>query len=112
MLIPPTKAIRVETHRTHPRPSASSQVMTFQSVNLYTLFHPQVNNEGFFAVEDGDLRTQRVLLSDVSTEAARAFLHYLYTADTSLPPQLTPDLSSLACRSALFFHLLHGFDIN
>lgn len=57
-----------------------------------------VNNEGFFAVEDGDLRTQRVLLSDVSTEAARAFLHYLYTADTSLPPQLTPDLSSLACR--------------
>ncbi|XP_045427298.1 structure-specific endonuclease subunit SLX4 isoform X2 [Pipistrellus kuhlii] len=57
-----------------------------------------VNNEGFFAVEDGDLRTQRVLLSDVSTEAARAFLHYLYTADTGLPPQLTPDLSSLACR--------------
>ncbi|XP_070269223.1 structure-specific endonuclease subunit SLX4 isoform X5 [Myotis yumanensis] len=57
-----------------------------------------VNSEGFFAVEDGDLRTQRVLLSDVSTEAARAFLHYLYTADTGLPPQLTPDLSSLACR--------------
>lgn len=77
--------------------------MAFQSVNLYTVFHPQVNSEGFFAVEDGDLRTQRVLLSDVSTEAARAFLHYLYTADTGLLPQLTPDLSSLACRSALFF---------
>ncbi|XP_036885753.1 structure-specific endonuclease subunit SLX4 isoform X1 [Sturnira hondurensis] len=57
-----------------------------------------VNSEGFFAVEDGDLRTQRVLLSDVSTEATRAFLQYLYTADTGLPPQLAPELSSLACR--------------
>ncbi|XP_036165560.1 structure-specific endonuclease subunit SLX4 isoform X4 [Myotis myotis] len=57
-----------------------------------------VNSEGFFAVEDGDLRTQRVLLSDVSAEAARAFLRYLYTADPGLLPQLTPDLSSLACR--------------
>ncbi|XP_066238795.1 structure-specific endonuclease subunit SLX4 [Saccopteryx leptura] len=57
-----------------------------------------VNSEGFFAAEDGDLRTQRVLLSDVSAEAARAFLRYLYAADPGLPPQLVPDLSSLACR--------------
>lgn len=82
--------------------------MTVRSVN-YTVFHPQVNSEGFFAVEDGDLRTQRVLLSDVSTEATRAFLQYLYTADTDLPPQLGPELTSLACRSALFFPFLHGF---
>ncbi|KAM5198617.1 structure-specific endonuclease subunit SLX4 isoform 3-T8 [Hipposideros larvatus] len=57
-----------------------------------------VNSEGFFAVEDGDLRTQRVLLSDMSMEATCAFLHYLYTADTGLPSQLVPDLSSLARR--------------
>uniref|UniRef100_I3MBM1 Structure-specific endonuclease subunit SLX4 n=1 Tax=Ictidomys tridecemlineatus TaxID=43179 RepID=I3MBM1_ICTTR len=59
--------------------------------------HTSVNNEGFSAVEDGDL-TQRVLLSNVSFEAACAFLHYLYTADTSLPPCLVPALSSLALR--------------
>lgn len=61
-----------------------------------------MNSEGFFAVEDGDLRTQRVLLSDVSAEAMRAFLHYLYTADTGLPPQLAPDLSFLARRYGFF----------
>ncbi|XP_027973336.1 structure-specific endonuclease subunit SLX4 isoform X1 [Eumetopias jubatus] len=57
-----------------------------------------VNSEGFFAVEDGDLRSQRVLLSDVSTEAARALLHYLYTADPGVPPRLAPGLSALAHR--------------
>ncbi|XP_062035716.1 structure-specific endonuclease subunit SLX4 isoform X2 [Lepus europaeus] len=56
-----------------------------------------VNNEGFCAVEDGD-RSQRVLLSDVSAEAVRAFLQYLYTADSSLPPRLAPDLRALALR--------------
>lgn len=62
------------------------------------MFLPQVNSEGFFASEDGDVRAQRVLLSDVSTEAACVFLHYLYTADAALPPWLAPDLSSLAHR--------------
>ncbi|KAM5227750.1 structure-specific endonuclease subunit SLX4 [Ctenodactylus gundi] len=56
-----------------------------------------INNEGFSAVEDGDA-TQRVLLSDVSTEATHAFLRYLYTADAGLPPCLLPDLSALARR--------------
>ncbi|XP_023369616.1 structure-specific endonuclease subunit SLX4 isoform X1 [Otolemur garnettii] len=61
------------------------------------LLSQYVNNEGFSAVEEGIL-TQRVLLSDVSTEGAYAFLHYLYTADTGLPPHLTPELRSLALR--------------
>ncbi|XP_035303977.1 structure-specific endonuclease subunit SLX4, partial [Cricetulus griseus] len=56
-----------------------------------------VNAEGFSAVEDGDL-TQRILLSDVSAEAAQAFLNYLYMADTDMPPSLAPDLRSLALR--------------
>ncbi|XP_031216860.1 structure-specific endonuclease subunit SLX4 isoform X4 [Mastomys coucha] len=56
-----------------------------------------VNAEGFSAVEDGDL-TQRVLLSDVSSETAHAFLNYLYMADTDMPPSLAPDLRSLALR--------------
>ena len=64
-----------------------------------------MNSEGFFAVEDGDLRSQRVLLSDVSTEAIHALLHYLYTADPGVPPQLAPDLSALAHRSECLCHL-------
>ncbi|XP_029426004.1 structure-specific endonuclease subunit SLX4 isoform X2 [Nannospalax galili] len=56
-----------------------------------------VNSDGFSAVEDGDL-TQRILLNDVSPEAAHAFLNYLYMADTDLPPSLAPDLRSLALR--------------
>ncbi|XP_051037267.1 structure-specific endonuclease subunit SLX4 [Phodopus roborovskii] len=56
-----------------------------------------VNAEGFSAVEDGDL-TQRILLRDVSSEAAQAFLNYLYMADTDVPPSLAPDLRSLALR--------------
>uniref|UniRef100_A0A8C0DFC5 Structure-specific endonuclease subunit SLX4 n=1 Tax=Balaenoptera musculus TaxID=9771 RepID=A0A8C0DFC5_BALMU len=62
------------------------------------LLMQHVSVEGFFAIEDGDMRTQRVLLSDVSAEAARMFLRYLYAADTALTPQLAPDLSSLAHR--------------
>ncbi|XP_054445483.1 structure-specific endonuclease subunit SLX4 [Pteronotus mesoamericanus] len=79
----------------------SGEVLYAHKFVLYArcpLLIQYVNSEGFFAAEDGDLRTQRVLLSDVSTEATRAFLHYLYTADTGLPPQLAPDLRSLACR--------------
>ncbi|XP_052053886.1 structure-specific endonuclease subunit SLX4 isoform X2 [Apodemus sylvaticus] len=59
-----------------------------------------VNTEGFCAVEDGDL-TQRVLLSDVSSEAALAFLNYLYMANADMPPSLVPALRSLALRFAV-----------
>ncbi|KAL1778410.1 structure-specific endonuclease subunit SLX4 isoform X1 [Sigmodon hispidus] len=64
-----------------------------------------VNSEGFSAVEDGDL-TQRILLSDVSSEATQTFLNYLYMADTDIPPSLAPDLRSLALRFGLR-ELLH-----
>ncbi|XP_006874965.1 PREDICTED: structure-specific endonuclease subunit SLX4 [Chrysochloris asiatica] len=79
----------------------SGEVLYAHKFVLYArcpLLIQHVNREGFVAIEDGDLRTQRVLLSDVSTEAARAFLHYLYTADTGLSFSLAPDLHSLALR--------------
>lgn len=71
-----------------------------------------MNSEGFFVVEDGDPRSQRVLLSDVSTEAARALLHYLYTADPGVPPRLAPDLCALAHRSGGSSRLPLASDIN
>ncbi|XP_074136086.1 structure-specific endonuclease subunit SLX4 isoform X2 [Sminthopsis crassicaudata] len=57
-----------------------------------------VHNEGFFVVEDGDLRTRRILLNDVSTETAHMFLQYLYTADIDIPAHLLTGLQSLALR--------------
>ncbi|XP_055265324.1 structure-specific endonuclease subunit SLX4 isoform X2 [Moschus berezovskii] len=79
----------------------SGEVLCAHKFVLYArcpLLMQHVNSEAFLAEEDGDLRRQRVLLSDVSTEAAQAFLHYLYAADTILTPQLAPDLRSLAQR--------------
>ncbi|XP_033091812.1 structure-specific endonuclease subunit SLX4 isoform X1 [Trachypithecus francoisi] len=78
----------------------SGEVLYAHKFVLYArcpLLIQYVNNEGFSAVEDG-IPTQRVLLGDVSTEATCAFLHYLYTADTGLPPGLSSELSSLAHR--------------
>ncbi|XP_072459288.1 structure-specific endonuclease subunit SLX4 isoform X2 [Notamacropus eugenii] len=57
-----------------------------------------VHDEGFFVVEDGNLRTRRVLLNEVSTETAHMFLQYLYTADTNIPCHLFTELQSLAIR--------------
>ncbi|XP_070316915.1 structure-specific endonuclease subunit SLX4 isoform X5 [Odocoileus virginianus] len=79
----------------------SGEVLYAHKFVLYArcpLLMQHVNSEGFLAEEDGDLRRQRVLLSDVSAEAAEAFLHYLYAADSVLTPQLAPDLRSLAQR--------------
>ncbi|XP_006897541.1 PREDICTED: structure-specific endonuclease subunit SLX4 [Elephantulus edwardii] len=79
----------------------SGEVLYAHKFVLYArcpLLIQHVNSEGFFAVEDGDMRVQRVLLSDVSTQVVHAFLHYLYTADASLNSRLTPDLRSLALR--------------
>ena len=53
-------------------------------------------------MEDGDL-TQRILLNDVSSEAALAFLNYLYMADTDMPPSLAHELRALALRLGLYF---------
>lgn len=82
----------------------SGEVLHAHTFVLYArcpLLFQYVSREGFSAVEDGEPRTQRVLLSDVSPETARAFLHYLYTADSGLPPELAPGLSALAHRFGL-----------
>ena len=85
------------------------RVTAVPSVTLPCASVPQINSEAFLAEEDGDLRHQRVLLRDVSAEAAQAFLYYLYAADTVLTPQLAADLRSLAQRPGLFFPLTSRF---
>ncbi|KAM8798343.1 structure-specific endonuclease subunit SLX4 [Eudromia elegans] len=57
-----------------------------------------VYKEGFYVNEDGDEQTRRVLLSDVTEEAAHAFLRYLYTADADIPARILPQLRALATR--------------
>lgn len=61
-------------------------------------FPAQVHSEGLVVEEDGAAPTRRVLLSDVSAEAAAAFLRYLYAADTNFPAGLWPQLQALAAR--------------
>ncbi|XP_017664515.1 PREDICTED: structure-specific endonuclease subunit SLX4 isoform X1 [Lepidothrix coronata] len=57
-----------------------------------------VHSQGFVVEEDGAAPTRRVLLSDVTAEAAGAFLRYLYAADTHVPAGLRPQLGALAAR--------------
>ncbi|XP_038275258.1 structure-specific endonuclease subunit SLX4 isoform X2 [Dermochelys coriacea] len=57
-----------------------------------------VHGEGFLVEEDGNLQTRRVLLSEVTVEAAHAFLQYLYAADISIPAQVLSDVGALAVR--------------
>uniref|UniRef100_A0A669PMB2 Structure-specific endonuclease subunit SLX4 n=1 Tax=Phasianus colchicus TaxID=9054 RepID=A0A669PMB2_PHACC len=47
-----------------------------------------VHSEGFLVEEDGNAQMHRVLLSDVTGEAARAFLRYLYAADADIPGEV------------------------
>ncbi|NXL86600.1 SLX4 endonuclease, partial [Alectura lathami] len=57
-----------------------------------------VHSEGFLAEEDGNAQTRRVLLGDVTAEAARAFLRYLYAADADIPAGVVPQVGALAAR--------------
>ncbi|XP_071427415.1 structure-specific endonuclease subunit SLX4 isoform X2 [Pithys albifrons albifrons] len=57
-----------------------------------------VHSQALVVEEDGMAPTRRVLLSDVTAEAAGAFLRYLYTADTHVPAGLQPQLGALAAR--------------
>ncbi|NXI71720.1 SLX4 endonuclease, partial [Anseranas semipalmata] len=57
-----------------------------------------VHSEGFLVEEDGNAQTRRVLLSDVTGEAACAFLRYLYAADTGIPAGMLPQVGALAAR--------------
>uniref|UniRef100_H3B0A2 Structure-specific endonuclease subunit SLX4 n=1 Tax=Latimeria chalumnae TaxID=7897 RepID=H3B0A2_LATCH len=58
----------------------------------------EVHSEGFLVEEDGNLRTRRLLLSEVTTEAVCVFLQYLYTASIEVPPRLLPEVQALAVR--------------
>ncbi|XP_010172114.1 structure-specific endonuclease subunit SLX4, partial [Antrostomus carolinensis] len=57
-----------------------------------------VHSQGFLAEEDGNAPTRRVLLSDVTGEAACAFLRYLYAADADIPAGVLPQVGALAAR--------------
>ncbi|NXJ14068.1 SLX4 endonuclease, partial [Odontophorus gujanensis] len=57
-----------------------------------------VHSEGFLVEEDGNTQIHRVLLSDVTGEAARAFLRYLYAADADIPAEVVPQVGALAAR--------------
>ncbi|XP_040503645.1 structure-specific endonuclease subunit SLX4 isoform X3 [Gallus gallus] len=57
-----------------------------------------VHSEGFLVEEDGNAQIRRVLLSDVTGEAARAFLRYLYAADADIPAEVVPQVGALAAR--------------
>ncbi|XP_062444232.1 structure-specific endonuclease subunit SLX4 [Rhea pennata] len=57
-----------------------------------------VHSEGFLVEEDGNAQTRRVLLSDVTGEAACAFLRYLYAAEADIPAGMLPQLGALAAR--------------
>ncbi|NWX08098.1 SLX4 endonuclease, partial [Caloenas nicobarica] len=57
-----------------------------------------VHSQGFLVEEDGNAQTRRVLLSDVTGEAACAFLRYLYAADADIPAGVLPQVGTLAAR--------------
>ncbi|XP_077172409.1 structure-specific endonuclease subunit SLX4 [Paroedura picta] len=58
-----------------------------------------VDQTGIWVAERGEeVKARRVLLSDVSGEAARVFLNYLYTAEHFIPPRVLSDVAALAIR--------------
>lgn len=65
---------------------------------MFAFLLPQVHREGFLVEEDGNAQTRRVLLSDMTGEAACAFLRYLYAADAGIPAGMLPQVRALAAR--------------
>ncbi|KAM8960397.1 structure-specific endonuclease subunit SLX4 [Pelodytes ibericus] len=57
-----------------------------------------VHTEGFWVEEASTSRVRRLLLNDVSVEAALSFLHFLYSACTDIPTQCLPHVCELARR--------------
>ncbi|KAL8175216.1 UNVERIFIED_CONTAM: hypothetical protein K2H54_016933 [Gekko kuhli] len=57
-----------------------------------------VDRTGFWVAEEGEAKARRVLLTDVSGEAARVFLSYLYTAEHLVPQHVLSDVAALAIR--------------
>ncbi|XP_075422477.1 structure-specific endonuclease subunit SLX4, partial [Ascaphus truei] len=57
-----------------------------------------VHTEGFWVNESSTGRVQRLLLNDVSAEAAVSFLRFLYSAGTDIHARCLPHVSELARR--------------
>ncbi|XP_069840209.1 structure-specific endonuclease subunit SLX4 [Dendropsophus ebraccatus] len=57
-----------------------------------------IHSEGFWVDESGIGRARRLLLNDVTAEAALCFLRFLYSAVTDIPGHCLPHVSELARR--------------
>ncbi|KAG8557607.1 hypothetical protein GDO81_016676 [Engystomops pustulosus] len=57
-----------------------------------------IHTEGFWVDESGIGRVRRLLLNDVSAEAALCFLRFLYSATTDIPSHCLPHVCELARR--------------
>ncbi|KAM3916409.1 structure-specific endonuclease subunit SLX4 [Leptodactylus fuscus] len=57
-----------------------------------------IHSEGFWVDESGAGRARRLLLNDVSAEAAHCFLRFLYSAVADIPSHCLPHVCELARR--------------
>ncbi|XP_077130714.1 structure-specific endonuclease subunit SLX4 isoform X2 [Ranitomeya variabilis] len=57
-----------------------------------------IHSEGFWVDESGMGRARRLLLNDVSAEAALCFLRFIYSATTDIPSHCLPHVCELARR--------------
>ncbi|XP_066432577.1 structure-specific endonuclease subunit SLX4 isoform X2 [Eleutherodactylus coqui] len=57
-----------------------------------------IHSEGFWVDESGMGRARRLLLNDVSAEAALCFLRFVYSATTDIPDHCLPHVCELARR--------------
>ncbi|XP_044160684.1 LOW QUALITY PROTEIN: structure-specific endonuclease subunit SLX4 [Bufo gargarizans] len=60
-----------------------------------------IHSEGFWVDESGMGRARRLLINDVSAEAALCFLRFLYAATTDFPSHCLPHVCELARRFGL-----------
>lgn len=74
------------------------------SVHMFVLYArcpllvEAVHSEGFYVDEASTGRVRRLLLNDVSAEAALVFLRFLYSAKTDIPSHCLPHVCELARR--------------
>ncbi|XP_073409619.1 structure-specific endonuclease subunit SLX4 isoform X2 [Dendrobates tinctorius] len=57
-----------------------------------------IHSEGFWVDESGTGRARRLLLNDVSAEAALCFLQFIYSATSDIPSHCLPHVCELARR--------------
>ncbi|MEQ2290737.1 hypothetical protein AMECASPLE_006119 [Ameca splendens] len=79
----------------------SGEIFFAHSFMVYArcpLLAEMVHESGFGVQEEGMPAAQRVLLSDVSSQAVLVLLHYLYSAHCSIAVSLRPHVLELASR--------------